>query len=302
VRAASRRCVSAHAGLQPEEVVQASFRLFEFLPRVGECVGQFQARILEPHEALALAEHALVLRYGSLAQAPVSAEALLTPRRPEDMGNDLWTALNKAQEQLIRGGLSDGQRDPHGRLRTVRALRGIDSKVQLNQALWTLAERLAHGETLPRQKACARGLSALKVHAFPEEPMVPDRRCDRTPTRRFFARLCTAFEDCALQTTLFHFVKRANGQGNQCSQGSCAASLPAIAGRPRQHFTVSAVCNCRQRCLSSRTARWHHHSSPANPSPGRSAVGLRAGRGEAPRHLKRSLLLVWSRSWSAKGS
>ena len=118
--------------------------------------------------------------------------------------------------------------------------------------------------------------------------MVPDRRCDRTPTGRFFARLCTAFEDCALQTTLFHFVKRANGQGNQCSQGSCAASLPAIAGRPRQHFTVSAVCKCKQRCLSSRMARWQQHSSPANPSPGRSAVGLRAGRGEAPRHLKRS--------------
>ena len=144
-----------HAGLQPEEVVQASFRLFEFLPRVGECVGQFQARILEPHEALALAEHALVLRYGSLAHAPISADTLLTPRRPEDMGNDLWTALNKAQEQLIRGALSDGRRDRHGRLRTVRALHGIDSKVQLNQALWTLAERLAHGETLPPAESVA---------------------------------------------------------------------------------------------------------------------------------------------------
>ena len=144
-----------HAGLQPEEVVQASFCLFEFLPRVGECVGQFQARILEPHEATTLAEHALVLRYGSLAHAPISADTLLTPRRPEDEGNDLWTALNKAQEQLIRGGLSDGQRDPHGRLRTERALRGIDSKVQLKQALWTLAERLANGETLPPAESVA---------------------------------------------------------------------------------------------------------------------------------------------------
>jgi hypothetical protein len=34
-------------------------------------------------------------------------------------------------------------------LRSVRALRGIDSKVTLNQGLWQLAERLANGETLP---------------------------------------------------------------------------------------------------------------------------------------------------------
>jgi hypothetical protein len=144
-----------HAGLDPEEVVQASYRLFEFLPRVGELVGRFQARRLAPREALALAEQALVLRYGSLAQAPVGAEALLTPRRPEDVGDDLWTALNKAQEQLTRGGLSDGHRDRNGRLRTVRALRGIDSKVQLNQALWSLAERIAHGDTLPPAESVA---------------------------------------------------------------------------------------------------------------------------------------------------
>ncbi len=144
-----------HAGLQPEEVVQASFRLFEFLPRVGEWVGRFQARTLAPHESLALAEHALVLRYGGLAQAPVSAPALLVPRRPEDAGDDLWTGLNKVSEQVIRGGLSDGHRDRNGRLRTVRALRGIDSKVQLNQALRTLAERLAQGESLPPVESVA---------------------------------------------------------------------------------------------------------------------------------------------------
>ena len=144
-----------HAGLEPEEVVEASFRLFELLPRVGEWVGRFRARILDPRESLALAEHALVLRYRSLAQAPIRPEAILIPRRAEDAGDDLWTALNKVQEGLIQGGLSDGHRDRHGRLRTVRALRGIDSKVQLNQALWNLAERIAHGESLPPAEGAA---------------------------------------------------------------------------------------------------------------------------------------------------
>ena len=138
-----------HAGLLAEEVVQASFRLLEFLPRVGELVERFRAHLLEPPQALALAGHALRLRYPSLSQAPVAPEALLTVRRPEDTGDDLWTVTNRCQENLIRGGISDGHQDERGRLRSVRALRGIDSKVSLNQALWGLAERVANGEALP---------------------------------------------------------------------------------------------------------------------------------------------------------
>ncbi|MHC1765875.1 MAG: hypothetical protein AB9869_16515 [Verrucomicrobiia bacterium] len=89
-----------------------------------------------------------MLRYPSLAQAPVAPEALLQARRPEDEGDNLWAAMNCCQEALVRGGVSDGHHDQRGRLRSMRALRGIDSKVSLNQALWGLAERVANGETL----------------------------------------------------------------------------------------------------------------------------------------------------------
>jgi len=144
-----------HAGLLAEEVVQASFRLLDFLPRVGELVERFRAHRLEPPQALALAGHALLLRYPSLAQAPVAPEALLIARRPEDEGDSLWDAFNTVQEGLVRGGVSDGHHDQHGRVRSVRALRGIDSKVILNQALWGLAERLANGDTLPPLESVA---------------------------------------------------------------------------------------------------------------------------------------------------
>ena len=53
------------------------------------------------------------------------------------------------QENLIRGGVRDDHRDRRGKLRSVRPLRGIDSKVGLNKELWSLAERVAIGETLP---------------------------------------------------------------------------------------------------------------------------------------------------------
>ena len=56
--------------------------------------------------------------------------------------------MNRVQENLVQGGLSDFHRDRRGRLRSVRALRGIDSKVSLNKGLWGLAEQLANGQPL----------------------------------------------------------------------------------------------------------------------------------------------------------
>jgi hypothetical protein len=38
--------------------------------------------------------------------------------------------------------VSDHHRDKRGKLRSVRALRGIDSKVNLNKRLWGLAEQM----------------------------------------------------------------------------------------------------------------------------------------------------------------
>jgi hypothetical protein len=142
-----------HSKLDTDEVVQASFRLLEYLPRVGELVNRFRCRALEARESLALAEHALVMRYGSLQKAPVEVDTLLRARRPEDEGIDLWTTLNRVQENLVRGGVSDFHRDRRGKLRSVRALRGIDSKVSLNKGLWGLAERLASGQPLASAEA-----------------------------------------------------------------------------------------------------------------------------------------------------
>jgi hypothetical protein len=138
-----------HAGLSADEVVQASFRLLDYVPQVGALVERFRARALEARESLALAGHALVLRYARLAAAPIEAETLLKARRPEDEGTDLWSTMNRCQENLIHGGVSDFHRDRRGKLRSVRALRGIDSKVTLNKGLWGVAEKLANGETLP---------------------------------------------------------------------------------------------------------------------------------------------------------
>jgi hypothetical protein len=133
-----------HAGLQAEAVVQASYRILEYLPKVGALINSFRNHLLSDREALTFAQQSLVLRYGSLEQSPIEAQTLLVPRRAEDQASDLWVSLNRSQEHLVRGGLSDCRRDRGGKLRTVRALRGIDSKIALNMALWSLAEATAN--------------------------------------------------------------------------------------------------------------------------------------------------------------
>ena len=138
-----------HAGLEPDEVVEASFRLIEFMPRVGQLVQTFRERVLKPAESRAFAEQALLLRYPTMEEAPIAPETLLQARRPEDEGSDLWVTMNRAQEALTQGGLSDDRRDRRGKLRSVRPLRGIDSKVTVNKGLWGLAERFARGDTAP---------------------------------------------------------------------------------------------------------------------------------------------------------
>ena len=144
-----------HAGLVTEEVVQASFRLLEYMPKVGELVNKFRRRVLEVRESLDLARQALLLRYPTAEEAPVDAETVLKARRPEDEGTNLWATVNRVGENLIRGGVSDFHRDRRGKLRSVRALRGIDSKVGLNKGLWGLAERLADGQPLETPDAVA---------------------------------------------------------------------------------------------------------------------------------------------------
>jgi len=137
-----------HAGLEPEEVIGASLRVLDYMPKVGELVGQLHARTLETRESLLFARSALALRYPQVQEAPVDAETLLKAHRPEDEGTDLWRTLNRVQENLIQGGVSDWHKDRRGKLRSMRRLSGIDSKVSVNKGLWSLAERVVKGEPL----------------------------------------------------------------------------------------------------------------------------------------------------------
>lgn len=65
---------------------------------------------------------------------------VLQVRRHADDASDLWTTLNRTQENLVRGGLRG--RSAAGQRITTRAVTGIDQDVKLNRALWTLADEM----------------------------------------------------------------------------------------------------------------------------------------------------------------
>ena len=133
-----------HTGFEPSLVVDASLKVLDSLPQLTDAVESFRARRLTPDESKAFAESAILLRYDDLQMAPVSAQKLLEPRRPEDSGSDLWTTFNRIQENLIRGGLKDySRRKVDGkRFPRTRAVAGLDENVRLNKSLWHLAEAL----------------------------------------------------------------------------------------------------------------------------------------------------------------
>lgn len=98
-----------------------------------------QSLLLPPPAQHALAKAALTYRFGQEHQ-PVTEVQILTPRRYEDRKDDLWSVLNRCQENLLKGGLPG--RTVKSKCSHTRAVNGIYGDVKLNRALWVMAEEL----------------------------------------------------------------------------------------------------------------------------------------------------------------
>jgi Domain of unknown function (DUF932) len=138
-----------HKGDIVGEVIEGSNRLIADTQKSLGTVRNWTQLQLTSGEQSAFAEAAHTLRFADSegkTTTPITAAQLLTPRRREDIGSDLWRTLNRIQENVIVGGLSAIQRDANGRrVRRVstRRINGIDQDVRINKALWELASRMA---------------------------------------------------------------------------------------------------------------------------------------------------------------
>lgn len=118
-------------------------QLFERGPRVIEQVKAMQSIQLNSDERTELLKRIVSLRLPENADGIVSH---LNPQRIDDMSNDLWTVFNRAQEYLIRGGFRFNTRTTNHlgiavpRTVTARAIKAIDSNLELNKQAWNIAE------------------------------------------------------------------------------------------------------------------------------------------------------------------
>lgn len=129
-------CVS-HRGNVVDDVIAVALELAEQFSVVVKHVETMERRWLDSAQQIRFAERALTLRYPRLAEAGMAPSQLLTCRREEDMGSDLWSIMNRVQENMLRGGLA--RRSPQGRLLRTRRITAIREEIRLNGGLWELA-------------------------------------------------------------------------------------------------------------------------------------------------------------------
>lgn len=130
-----------HRGDVVGEVVNGAFRVLDQFGQVVESREEMKALQLGHEEQAIFARAALSLKFDTeTTAAPVTEDQVLSTRRIDDRGADLWRTFNRVQENLIRGGLD--ARTATGKRTRTRAVQGIDTNVKLNRALWTLAEEM----------------------------------------------------------------------------------------------------------------------------------------------------------------
>lgn len=129
-----------HSGNVAGEVLEGVYRVVQDIEPALERINTYRSVQLDERRQHAFAEAALALRYDE-GKAPIQAGQLLTSRRYEDRGDDLWRTFNRVQENLVRGGLRG--RTANGKRTSTRAINGLDQDARLNRSLWILADALA---------------------------------------------------------------------------------------------------------------------------------------------------------------
>ena len=134
-----------HTGDVVGNVIDGAYEIVREFDRVSEHVQQFRQIELNPAERQVFGRAALVAKYGEQNAYPITVDQVVEPRRPADVGADLWRTFNVVQENVVRGGLES--RSATGRRGRTREVHGISQNVSLNKALWTLAEEFAKLKT-----------------------------------------------------------------------------------------------------------------------------------------------------------
>lgn len=129
----------SHRGDIIDEVMDATQKCWEALPRLEEWVANANKVKLTKPKQNEFAERAMQIRYKD--KKPFEPTSLLEAKRDEDGGNVLWNVFNRVQENLMRGGQTGVS--ANGRRSTMRPIGRVTRDVEYNRKLWDLASEYA---------------------------------------------------------------------------------------------------------------------------------------------------------------
>jgi hypothetical protein len=102
----------------------------------------FKKKKLRKEQIAEFAKKAAAIRFGAeqLENITIDFDDLVTPTRPEDNGNDLWSVFNVVQEKLVHGMF---EYTSGAKLRKARKIKNFKQDLDLNAKLYELAVEYA---------------------------------------------------------------------------------------------------------------------------------------------------------------
>ena len=132
-----------HYGYDFETLQNTIKAMVEKLPLTVESMNKFKATELAQDQALDFAKRAVECRFSEdeIANVKIDWDDLLTPTRPEDQGNNLWSVFNVIQEKLVHGmfNYTYGTKN-----RKARKIKNFKQDMVLNEKLYDLALEYAN--------------------------------------------------------------------------------------------------------------------------------------------------------------
>jgi hypothetical protein len=132
-----------HYGYNLEVLQETIKSIVEKLPLTVESMNKFKTIELKPKQAVEFAKLAVGCRFTEeeIENVEIDWEDLLTPTRPEDKGNNLWSILNVVQEKLVHGmfNYTTGTK-----IRKARKIKNFKQDMILNEKLWAVAEEFCN--------------------------------------------------------------------------------------------------------------------------------------------------------------
>lgn len=128
-----------------DKVIEGTYRVLDDAVLALEHARELTTVGLSRDEQRIFGEAALRLRFDEETLPQIDGSTVVQPRRAADVAPDLWHTFNRAQENLVRGGLPYTHRSEEGRVthRDTRPVQSADGDVKLNRALWHLANEFA---------------------------------------------------------------------------------------------------------------------------------------------------------------